>query len=159
RALDVVLLSRTVARSRPAAASAGAAAAGPAAPPLRAHRAEVGPVTLPVAAALARSAETFGRAPAPPPRLILLAEPHVLVRVEAAVALRHDLALVDPDLHADAAERELRLDEPVVDVRADRVERHAALRVRLRTAHLRSAETAAALNADALRAGANAGSE
>ena len=43
----------------------------------------------------------------------------------------HDLALVDPDLDADAAGRRPRLDEAVVDVRADRVQRDAALGVGL----------------------------
>src|SRR5262249_40866349 len=74
---------------------------------------------------------------------------------DALVALGHDLALVDPDLHADAAERRLRLGEPVVDVGTDRVQRHAALGVALRAAHLGSGQPAAALHLHALRPGAN----
>src|SRR5207247_8867582 len=89
-------------------------------------------------------------------RLVLLAQPHVLLGVEAAVALRHDLALVDPDLHADPAEGRLCLDEAVVDVRADRVQRDAALGVLLRPSHLGPAEASAALDANALRAVADA---
>ena len=69
------------------------------------------------------------------------------------VALGHDLALVDPDLDADPAERRLRLDEAVVDVRADRVQRDAALGIGLRAAHLRAAEPAAAGDLDPLRTG------
>ena len=43
----------------------------------------------------------------------------------------HDVALVDPDLHADAAEGGPGLVEAVVDVGAQRVQRHAALAVEL----------------------------
>ena len=56
------------------------------------------------------------------------------LRAGDLVALGHDLALVDPDLHADAAVGRLRLGEAVVDVRAQRVQRDAALRVLLRRA-------------------------
>src|SRR5205814_4600383 len=116
------------------------------------------PVTLAVAAALARGAEPFDvRAAAA--RLVLLAEAHVLLGVETAVPLRHDLALVDPDLHADAAEGRLRLDEPVVDVGADRVQRNAALGVHLGAAHLRPAQPAAADDLDPVRAGPDPGRE
>src|SRR3989442_272792 len=73
----------------------------------------------------------------------------------AAVTLGHDLALVDPDLDADPAERRLRLDEAVVDVRADRVQRHAALGVGLRAAHLGAAEPSAARDLDSLGARAH----
>src|SRR6478735_9028785 len=57
------------------------------------------------------------------------------------VALGH-VALVDPDLHADAAEGRAGLEEAVVDVRAERVQRHPTLAVELRAAHLRAAEAA-----------------
>src|SRR5579864_5201359 len=50
------------------------------------------------------------------------------------------LALVDPDLHADPAERRARLVEAVVDVRAQRVQRHPALAVKLAPGHLGSAQ-------------------
>ena len=55
-----------------------------------------------------------------------------------------DVALVDPDLHADAAEGGPGLVEAVVDVRAQRVQRHATLAVELRAAHLGAAEAAGA---------------
>src|SRR5207244_11338794 len=48
----------------------------------------------------------------------------------------HDLALVDPHLHADPAEGGARLEEAVVDVGAQAVERHAAVRVRHGAPHL-----------------------
>src|SRR6476469_4269626 len=55
-----------------------------------------------------------------------------------------DLALVDPDLHADAAEGGLGLGEAVVDVGAERVQGHAALAVALGTRHFGTAQAAAA---------------
>src|SRR5690606_7015256 len=64
------------------------------------------------------------------------------------------VALVDPDLHADAAEGRAGLEEAVVDVRAEGVQGHAALAVELRPAHLGAAEAAGDLDADALRTGA-----
>ena len=60
-----------------------------------------------------------------------------------------DVALVDPDLDADAAGRGAGLAEAVVDVRAQRVQRHAALAVGLAPRHLRAAETARGLDAHA----------
>src|SRR5690606_5855910 len=65
-----------------------------------------------------------------------------------------DVALVDPHLHADAAEGRAGLEEAVVDVRAQRVQRHTTLAVELRPAHLRAAEAAGDLHADALGTGA-----
>src|SRR6478752_8628969 len=67
------------------------------------------------------------------------------------------LALVDPDLHADPAEGGAGLVEAVVDVRAQRVQRHPALAVELRARHLRAAEAARALHPDALGTGAQRG--
>ena len=64
-----------------------------------------------------------------------------------------DVALVDPHLHADAAEGRLGLVQAVVDVGAQRVQRHAALAVELRAAHLGAAEAARALHPDALDVG------
>ena len=64
------------------------------------------------------------------------------------------VALVDPDLHADLAERRLGLEEAVVDVRAERVQRNAALAIELGARHLGAAEATRALHADALGAGA-----
>src|SRR5205807_9855461 len=149
RALDVVLAARAVCGGR----TSSAATVGPA----PAHGAEALAVALAVAPGLAGGSEPLGRA-APAPGLILLAEPRLLLG-HALVALRHDLALVDPDLHADAAEGRLRLDEAVVDVRADRVQRYAALRVHLGAAHLGAAEPAAADDLDPVRAGADSGRE
>src|SRR4029077_6328890 len=63
--------------------------------------------------------------------------------------VRKDVALVDPDLHADATERGARLGQAVVDVGAQRVQRHPALAVPLLAAHLRAAEATAALDAHA----------
>ena len=107
------------------------------------------------AAGLARGAEALGRATAPAAGLILVAEARVLAGGHALEALRHDLALVDPDLDADAAVGRLRLGEAVVDVGADRVQRDAALGVALRAAHLAAAEAAAALDLDPLGARAH----
>src|SRR5215207_7341639 len=64
-----------------------------------------------------------------------------------------DVALVNPHLHADAAEGRLGLVQPVIDVGAQRVQRHPTLAVELRTAHLGAAEAARALHADALDVG------
>src|SRR5262249_5523741 len=63
-----------------------------------------------------------------------------------------DVALVDPDLHADASERGTGLGLAVVDVGPQGVQRHPALAVPLLAAHLGAAEPAAALHADPLRA-------
>src|SRR5207302_7214142 len=105
------------------------------------------------AAALVALAEPLRRTTgAPAARLVLVAEPQLATAGHALEALGHDLALVDPDLDADAAEGRLRLCEAVVDVGADRVQRHAALGVALRTAHLGAAEATAALHPHALRA-------
>src|SRR5439155_1404480 len=123
-----------------------------------AHGTEALAVTLPIASRLAGGAEAFRRSAAAP-RLILLAEPRLLGAGHALEALGHDLALVDPDLHADAAEGRLRLDEPVVDVGADRVQRNAALGVHLGAAHLRAAQPAAADDLDPVRTGADPGGE
>src|SRR5690606_21798514 len=68
-----------------------------------------------------------------------------------------DVALVDPDLHTDAAEGRLGLEEAVVHVRAERVQGHTALAVELRAGHLGAAETATALDLDALGAGLHGG--
>src|SRR5207302_5403885 len=92
-------------------------------------------------------------------RLILVAEPQLPAACHALEPLGHDLALVDPDLDADAAEGRLRLGEAVVDVRADRVQRDTTLRVALGAAHLGTAEAAAALDLDAVGARANRGGE
>ena len=94
--------------------------------------------------ALARCAETLGGGAASTARLILVAEARI-ARGGSVVTLGHDLALVDPDLHADDAEGRLRLGLAVVDVRADRVQRDTSLGVHLAAAHLATAEPAAAV--------------
>src|SRR5947207_2573572 len=68
-------------------------------------------------------------------------------------AIREDVALVDPDLHADAAKGRLRLTEAVVDVGAQRVEWHPAFAVPLGARHLRPAEPPRALDPNPLGAG------
>ena len=67
--------------------------------------------------------------------------------------VREDVALVDPDLHADAAGGGLGLAEAVVDVGAQRVQRHPTLAVPLGAAHLGAAEATRALHPDAEGAG------
>src|SRR5205807_8621193 len=64
-----------------------------------------------------------------------------------------DVALVNPDLDADPAEGRLGLVQAVVDVGAQRVQRHTAFAVELRAAHLGATEAARALHADALDVG------
>src|SRR5581483_9806093 len=142
------------AAARPARAALAAALAGAAA----AHGAEALAILAAVSALLARGAEPLGDAAAPAGR-VLVAEARLAPAAGHAVALRHDLALVDPDLDADAPGRGLRLDEAVVDVGADRVQRHTALRVLLGAAHLRAAEAAGALHLDAGGAAADRGCE
>src|SRR4029079_14001027 len=68
-----------------------------------------------------------------------------------------DLALVDPDLHADPGEGGLGLVEDVVDVGAQRVQRDAALAVELRARHLGAVKAARALDPDALGSRAHGG--
>src|SRR5205085_2905703 len=155
--LLLLLLLLLLVAARPGARTGTAALAGASgttrAAPALAHRAEALAVGAAAAAALARGAEALDRAAAAAAR-VLVAEPAV-GGGDALVALGHDLALVDPDLHADPAGGRLRLDEAVVDVGADRVQRHTALAVRLPAAHLAAAETARALDLDAGGAGAD----
>src|SRR5579884_4111280 len=123
------------------------------------HRAEALPVLGARPGALARGAEPLGDAAAPAGR-VLLAEAKLLPPAgDAAVALGHDLALVDPDLDADPARRRPRLGEAVVDVGPDRVQRHAPFRVLLGAAHLGAAEPARAAHLHARGAGADRGGE
>src|SRR6185369_6857027 len=68
----------------------------------------------------------------------------------AGLQATDELTLVDPHLDADATERRLRLEEAVVDVGAQRVQRDAAIAVVLGAGHLGTAETTAALHANAL---------
>src|SRR5437879_588228 len=121
----------TLARAAAAGTGLRAARAGTAA----AHGAESLAVLAAVATRLARGAETFGDTAAAA-RRVLVAQTGLLLLGHARVALRHDLALVDPDLDADPTGRGLRLDEAVVDVSADRVQWDAAFGVLPRPAQL-----------------------
>src|SRR5699024_1466653 len=67
------------------------------------------------------------------------------------------VARVGPHLHADPAEGGAGLEEAVVNVGAQRVQRHPALAVELGAAHLSAAEPAGDLHPDALGAGAQRG--
>src|SRR5512133_24797 len=75
-----------------------------------------------------------------------------VARRTRARRLRQDLAAHDPDLAADLPVGRLRLGEPVVDVRTERVQRNAPLAVPLVPRHLGAAETAGARDPDPLRA-------
>src|SRR5450756_1879264 len=78
-------------------------------------------------------------------------------RLLASELLLGHVALVDPDLHTDPAEGGAGLEEAVVDVRAQRVQRHPTLAVELAAAHLGTAEAARALHPDPLGASALGG--
>src|SRR3712207_5927411 len=69
--------------------------------------------------------------------------------------VRQDLALEDPDLHAAGAVGGLRRRRAEVDVRAQRVQRHAALAVPLHPRDLRAPEAARAVDPDPARAEAH----
>ena len=73
--------------------------------------------------------------------------------VLAAALVREDVALVEPHLHADAAGGGAGLAEAVVDVGAQRVQRHPTLAVPLGAGHLGATEAAGALHPDAEGAG------
>src|SRR4029078_10997641 len=64
----------------------------------------------------------------------------------------HDLALEHPDLHAAGAEGGERRRRAVVDIGAQRVQRHATLAVPLHTRDLGAAQAARAIDPDAERA-------
>src|SRR5699024_7007279 len=72
-----------------------------------------------------------------------------------AQGLREDLALVDPHLHADAAEGGGSLREAVLDVGPDGLQGDGALVIVLNAGDLASAQTAGAADLDALGAGAH----
>ena len=71
------------------------------------------------------------------------------------LAVGHLVAVVDPHLHADRAERRLRGRRPEVHLRAERVQRHPALAVPLLAAHVGTAEAPRARHAHAQRTGAH----
>src|SRR6185369_2159841 len=83
-----------------------------------------------------------GRAGAPAARplgtLGALAPAPGRTRLDRSLAARHGVTLVDPNLHADAAEVGTRLEEAVLDVGPQRVQRDATLAVELGAAHLRA---------------------
>src|SRR5690348_3021395 len=64
----------------------------------------------------------------------------------------HDLAFEDPDLHPAGAVRRLRGGDAVINVGAQRMQRHAAFAVPLHARDFRAAQTAGAVDADALGA-------
>src|SRR5207342_702859 len=103
------------------------------------------------------ASDRAARARPPAPAGVDLAEPRG--SAVALEALGHDLALVDPHLDADPPERRLGLGEAVVDIGAQRVERHAPLAVLLRPGHLRPAEPAAAAHLHALGTRPHRGAE
>src|SRR4029079_19811163 len=70
-------------------------------------------------------------------------------------ALRRDFALVDPDLDADDAVVRLRFAQAVVDIGAQRMQRHAFLAVPLSARDLDAVQAARAHDLDALRAQAH----
>src|SRR5678810_1119219 len=72
-------------------------------------------------------------------------------RVGLAAAVFHDLALEDPHLHPDGAERGLRRGRRVVDVRTQRVQWHTALVIAFDARDFGAAESPAGLHLDALR--------
>src|SRR5947199_157125 len=75
------------------------------------------------AAALAPAARRAAATSAVAATATIAAGRHLLRRLDLRQVLRearrHDLALVDPDLHADPPERGARLEEAVVDVGAE----------------------------------------
>src|SRR5690606_35488029 len=66
-----------------------------------------------------------------------------------------DLALVHPHLHADDSVRGARFAEAVVDVRTQRVQRHATLAIPLRTRDLGAVQATGDVHLDAERAEAH----
>src|SRR5687768_8460060 len=76
-------------------------------------------------------------------------------RIRLPAPVLDDLAFEDPHLHPDGAERGLRRRRRVVDVGAQRVERHPALVVPFHARDLRAAQTTARLHLDPLRAHAH----
>src|SRR3954453_6060762 len=104
-------------------------------------------------AAVDGSRTTAGRAVAAPGPTVPLVPRTQCGSGRLLLAGQHLVALVDPDLHADAAEGGTRLVEAEVDVRPQRVQRDAALAVELRAGHLRATQATRALHPDALRTG------
>src|SRR5690606_11131063 len=80
--------------------------------------------------------------------------------LQRALVLRHwivleDLAFEDPNLHADLAVGRVGFGEAVIDVGAQRVQRHAAFAIPFHARDFRAAQTARHIDADALRAEAH----
>src|SRR5687768_776687 len=71
---------------------------------------------------------------------------------QVLLAFRHDLAFEYPHLDADDAVGRLRFGEPVIDVGAQRVQRHTALAIPLGAGDLDSVQTPRTHDLDALRA-------
>src|SRR5208337_1957109 len=68
-----------------------------------------------------------------------------------------DLAFEDPDLNADNAVSRLGLGRAIVDIGAERMQRHAAIQIPFHARDFRAAEAARNTDADALRAKAERG--
>src|SRR3984893_9938504 len=81
------------------------------------------------------------------PRAAGFAFGHLLVLRHRVVF--HDLALEDPDLHAAGAVGGESGGDAVIDVGAQRMQRHAALAVPFHAGDLGAAETAGAIDANA----------
>ena len=132
----------------PVVSGAGAIASGFSSTAARPASVDVGVVPdEPERRRAGRSARSSGR-PRVSPRAPRCAAAASAARCSARVP---DLvALVDPDLHADPAEGRLGLEEAVVDVRPQGVQRHPTLAVELAAAHLGAAQASGALDPDAL---------
>ena len=153
---------RRARRDRRPATGTAAAPARTAAPPARTAAPATGTATTPatpaagtapVAAVTAAAATAVAAVRRPGGRRVHVGQ------VGPRVALGHDLALVDPALDADAPEGRAGLVEAVVDVGAQRVQRHAAVRVALGARHLRAAQATRDLDLHALGARAHGAGE
>src|SRR5579862_462361 len=89
----------------------------------------------------------YARSRRVPPRPADIALGHLLVLRHRVVL--HDLALEDPNLHATGAVSGERGSDPVIDVGAQRMQRHAALAVPFHARDFGAAEPTRAIDADA----------
>src|SRR5215470_1930884 len=81
-----------------------------------------------------------------------LGHQHGCLRLRRLTLGGQHLALEDPDLHTDRPVRRMRLGQAVVDVGADRVQRHAAVAIPLAARDLGAAQAPGAGDPDAVRA-------
>src|SRR5262249_24800796 len=127
----LALLARRLPAGRPGAARGGRSPRSPGGGPGLCAPAAVRPVGRPRPPA---ATPRRRRWPAPPAGPLADTQPG-RGRLALGPGLR-GVTAVDPDLDADPAERGAGLVEAVVDVRAQRVQRHPALAVELRAGHL-----------------------